>query len=1178
MSDIFGPLQSPDSDEFKRAVAAQAVAANPVNSAWVAANAGSGKTKVLIDRVARLLLRGAEPASILCITYTRAAANEMMSRLFRTLGDWSVMEDGALREKLAALEDRGAKSFSNEELAQARALFAKALETPGGLRIETIHAFCARLLRRFPLEAGIMPGFADLEDDEAARLWDAAMSAALLDARKDHPAALDRLAIEGGGLGARGALSGLRGAAARVLAFADAHDGNPDQMKASLRKALGAPSETIAEITARAMLIEFPEADLRAILPSLRDCGKQASTRTANAIEAALATTDPEGRWSAYRNALVSPSSNALYKTLANAGALKDALVEDLLGMKTGEGREITRIRAFIEARKAAEAVERNLALLRVGLPVLRHFAAGKAQRAALDFDDLIVSARRLLTRSNQTDWVLYKLDGGLSHVLLDEAQDTSPEQWDVIGALTGEFAAGSGAERQQDPRTLFVVGDEKQSIYSFQGAAPEQFLRGRHGFATRWPDAQTPDMEMSFRSSPEILNFVDEVFDTDAFDGHPFSVDPPPEADRVHHAARRSNQPGRVELWPLTEARETEEADPWDAPVDTLSEASPRARLASEIAARLREMIDSGDTVWAEDRDGHWTRRPMTPGDMLILVRGRTGGLFDGLIQALKQAKLPVAGADRLVLVDHLGVQDCLNLIRFALFPGDDLTLAEILRGPFCGLVDDDRHLFPLAFGRGAQSLWERLRASENREHETAKAFLSRLVEARDLPTFEFLSQILDTVQPDGQTGWQQIIARLGTPVRDPVEALLARAIAHDRGDAASLQTFLSAMETDATQIKRDLAESGGAVRVMTVHGAKGLQAPVVILPDAVAGPKPGGAGLLDIDGVPVWATRQDADTPQMEAARQLAGDKELREHRRLLYVALTRAQDRLIVAGAALGNQTGGYHDASWYALCRNALERLGADPDETGHMAYGGSVPQLAHIKAEAGVPADPSPGWLSRPACTPTAGRHTLSPSQIGHDDGPVLSPGDTDRAWRLRRGRLIHELLDRLSHMPQAGHDAALDRYLDRQPDLDSTRKSELADTVRKTLADPAMAEVFSPGGRSEASIVGRGTGWPDGTVINGRIDRLVFRGNAILVVDIKTDRPPPRDETGVHDAYFEQMATYANVLEAAWPGREVRCAIVWTDGPRLMRLSRERLLEALNRAQSRVSTGTAATI
>ena len=1170
MSSEFGPRVPPDSDDFRRAVAAQSVAADPLASAWVAANAGSGKTKVLIDRVARLLLRKAAPDSILCITYTRAAANEMMSRLFRRLGDWSVMEDDALRDKLAALEGRRAGEFTAGDLAHARALFARALETPGGLRIETIHAFCARLLRRFPLEAGVAPGFRDLEEDEATRLWKGAMDAALLEARNAAPDALDGLAIEGGGNGARVPLSRLRGRAELVRAFAEAHGHDRESMAFALRRALGAPDASVAELTQRAMGDDFPETDLRAALASLRHCGKRDSARTANAIEAALQESDPQARWAAYRNGFLSPSSSRPYKTFANAEALKDPLVNELFATRTGEGREVTRVLTFDRDRKAAEAVERNLSLLTVGLPLLSHFTTAKSRRAALDFDDLIRSARSLLTRSTLADWVLYKLDGGISHVLLDEAQDTSPDQWEVIGALTDEFAAGAGAEREPEPRTLFVVGDEKQSIYSFQGAAPERFLSGRRQFSAHWPDARTPDMEMSFRSSPQVLEFVDEVFNTDVFDGDPFALEPPPEADRVHHAARRANQSGRVEIWPLVEAGEAREADPWDAPVDALSESSPRARLARDVARAVRAMIDAGETVWAEDAQGRWCRRAVTPGDVLILVRSRTGGLFDGLILSLKQEGLPVAGADRLVPTDHLGVQDCLNLIRFALFPRDDLALAEILRGPFCGLVDDDQHLFPLAFDRGRHALWTRLQASDDPRHDAARAFLEELVSSRDLPPFEFLSRALDTPGPGGETGWQRLIARLGPPVRDPVEALLSRALAHDTGDAASLQTFLSAMETDTTQIKRDLAEADGAVRVMTVHGAKGLQAPVVILPDTVAGPRPVRDGLFDLEGVPVWATARDRDTGALESARQRAADKDLREHRRLLYVALTRAQDRLVIAGAALGNQSGGHHDASWYALCRSAAGRLGAEEQASGILAHGDPPPVLdtpGQIGGEADAPA---PGWLSKPARLEGAARRSLSPSEIGHDGGPVLAPGDAGRKWRLRRGRLIHELLERLAHLPAGSRSAAARDYLARQPDLEAGRRDEIAETVRATLADPGMARIFSPAGRSEVAIVGRGTGWPEGRFINGRVDRLVVSDEEVLIADIKTDRPAPDDESGVEPAYFEQMAAYANVLEAAWPGRETRCAIVWTDGPRLMFLSPERLLEALNRAQSRL--------
>ncbi len=1168
--DPFAAVESPGGDAFREALAQQASAADPFQSAWVAANAGSGKTKVLIDRVARLLLRKAAPDSILCITYTRAAANEMLRRLFSRLGEWSVLDDPDLRGQLSRLEDRPVESFTEAELSRARALFARALETPGGLRIETIHALCGRLLRRFPLEAGIAPGFREIEEDEADQLWHKAVRDSLLEADEEARTALDALSLQGGGNGAMGTLAGLRGQVSPLMRFDRQCGGDFDIMRARLCAVIGASEDLPAEIITRAMGDEFPLADLRAALPVLLACGKQASARTAQAIEAALAETEPAARWQAYCGAFISPSSGKPYADLANASALKTPLIADLFATKSGEGREITRINTFMAAFAASEAVERNLARLRVGLPVLRRFASLKLARAALDFDDLIREARALLVAAGLSDWVLYKLDGGLSHVLLDEAQDTSPEQWQLLHALTAEFEAGHGAARATDPRTLFVVGDEKQSIYSFQGAAPEKFLTGRQRFIARNPDGRTPDMAMSFRSCPQVLEFVDTVFSTDAFDGHPFSVSPPPEADQMRHTARRENQPGRVELWPLVEAEAGEDADHWDAPLDAVRETTPRARLAAQIAGHVRELIDRGETIWGELADGRWQRRALTPGDFLILVRGRKSGLFAGLILALKRAGLPVAGADRLVLSEHLGVQDCLNLIRFALFERDDLSVAEILRGPFCGLVDDDEHLFALAHARGEASLYSRLAASSDPRHAAAYDFLTGVRDTRDLPAFEFLSRVLEVAGPEGETGWQKLLARLGTPARDPVEALLARALAHDSAGPSSLQTFLSAVERDAREIKRDLAEPGGAVRVMTVHGAKGLQAPVVILPDTVAGPKAIQASLLDIDDTPVWSPRQEGSIPRLEAARALESDKALREHRRLLYVALTRAQDRLIIAGAALGNRKQGFDATSWYGLCGAAMEKLDAAPDAAGLKAYGAPVPLRPGQDADAGAPAD-APAWLRTAPPQEARTRRFLSPSHLAPDTSPVVALSDPARAARLARGRAIHALLE---HLPQLAGDRraqAARLYLSRNRDLPASLHDEIIKTSLATLSDPALAAVFAPHGRAEAAIVGAGMGWPQGTVINGRVDRLVVSDQEILIADIKTDRPPPVHEDDVSEAYFEQMAAYANVLEVIYPDRRMRCVIVWTHGPKLMELSQHKLLAALNRAQSRLS-------
>ncbi|MCI4645444.1 MAG: double-strand break repair helicase AddA [Hyphomonadaceae bacterium] len=1150
----------PDSADYQAAGRAQAIAADPDHSAWVSANAGSGKTKVLIDRVARLLLKGARPDSILCITYTRAAANEMISRLFRQLGAWSVMEDSELAGRLAALEARQADSYADAEIKHARALFARALETPGGLRIETIHAFCARLLRRFPLEAEISPGFRDLEERDAERLWQTAIRASLIHLAEQTPEMVRELTLEGGGFGLGAALGLVRGSGGKLAL-------DPDMVREELCAALGAPNMPAEAILQKAVIEDLPTGDYQQAIETLRQ-GSANDLKLAAKLTEMLNTSDAAARMGLLRTLWTKSDGTPREKSPYTKKVA--SMLDDLLATSVPEGREITRLRSAETAWHAALAVDRTVALVQLAGPILAGYATEKAARGALDFEDLIGAARHLLTRSGMAAWVLYKLDGGISHVLLDEAQDTSPDQWDLIRTLTAEFFAGMGSEHAQDPRTLFVVGDEKQSIYSFQGAEPREFLAGRQAFSERTlGTGQTPDMNMSFRSSPEVLHFVDTVFESDRFDGAPFSEMPPEEADLMVHTARRANQPGCVEVWPMEAPIEPDTDDPWEPPVNAMSEDAPKARLAAEVAQAVAGLIARKEAVWTENDDRSWSRRPAGPGDVLILVRKRKGGLFDALIQNLKKCGLPVAGADRLTLADHIGVQDLLNLIRFALFPEDDLTLAEILRGPFCDLVDDDRHLFPLAHGRGQASLWSRLQAHEDLAFQPAKAFLEAVQARRDMPPFEFLTAVLDRPVLDTQTGWDRIGARLGTPARDPVEALLSRALAHDSAAGASLQTFLIAMERDESEIKRDLAEAGGAVRVMTVHGAKGLQAPIVILPDTTAPPPAAPGSLLSVNGLPVWAPRKDEDTDRLAAARLRAAARAQEEARRLLYVALTRAQDRLVICGAWHGRKTGaGFDPASWYGLCANAMERL-AEPvsEESGIVRFGEVPPPAAESEASA-EHRPTAPAWLRRPAPEESAGSWAVSPSRLMPDDTPVIDPlGPRPPDHRLR-GRLIHALLERLPRLEAADQAAAAETYLARETALSDSERTEIRDTVLATLRDPAMAEVFAPEGRAEAAIVGTGTGWPPGIIINGRVDRLIVREGSILIVDIKTDRPPPRDESGVGEAYLRQMATYANVLATGFPSHEINCALVWTQGPRLMPLSQASLLAALKRAQS----------
>ncbi|MFN3910995.1 double-strand break repair helicase AddA [Hyphomonas sp.] len=1160
---------------LRQAGEAQALAANPNASAFATANAGSGKTKVLIDRVARLLLRrpdgrpGAAPDSILCITYTRAAASEMLTRLFDTLGKWAVMEDGPLRAQLAELEGRAPETYEQDQLKAARALFARALETPGGLRIETIHAFCARVLRRFPLEAGVPPGFVELEEDDARDIWQHARNAVILQAADEDPEALALISREAGRDGASSALDSLRSSASLLRAFSAQHDDEPAGIDAALAQLIKPPAQSPDALVKQAMGADLPRADIKTAIFALGS-GKVTDQKLADLLRDVLAATDARVALALYKSAFFTISGSLRARNPFTKGVADAApLVADLFATADTPGRETVRIQRLAEDLKRAEAFARTSALLKLGLPAIAAYDEGKIRRGALDFDDLIERTRDLLASEGLSNWVLYKLDGGLSHVLLDEAQDTSPAQWELIGALTQEFTAGQGRERLQDPRTIFMVGDEKQSIYSFQGADPARFLDETRNLIKRDPKVAQADMRMSFRSSPEILNFVDTVWNAAPVIDVPFGGQRPMTADKIAHTARRWNEPGLVELWPLIPKEPEPETDAWARPLDALRTTSPKVRLAQAVAKAIKEMVSGGASVWA--RDGK--RRAARPGDVLVLVRERRGGLFEAVINALKSNGVPVAGADRLRLADYIGVQDCLNLMRFAVLPGRDLTLAEILRGPFGGLVDDDRFLFPLAVGRQqGESLWARVLASTAPEIVRVRTFLLGLIERAAWPPFEFLSAVLDLPDETGSTGWEKLNARLGTPARDPVEALLSRALAHDSSGPSSLQLFVSALESTPVEIKRDLAEAGGEVRVMTVHGAKGLQAPIVILPDTTAKPKLTSEALLAVDGAVVWSPRKETDIEPSERARLMAEAKAREEHRRLLYVALTRAQDRLLVAGHWYGGDgegASGYHDESWYALCRNAVEALPFSGGDDGILRFGDLAGAVYAGPVARETPAS-LPPWARRAPAPEAAPRRFTAPTSLLGAKTRVVAPFDPKREARLKRGRLIHALLQYLPELPVAARAAAGEAFLARDKTLTKAGRTEMLQAAEGILNDPALAGLFVPGGRAEAAVIGKSKLLPAGMIINGRVDRLVVTPDKVLVIDFKTDQPAPDRVEDVAETYVAQMAAYWAVLSEAYPGREIGAVLCWTDGPRMMRIPDAMLSESLNNALSAI--------
>jgi ATP-dependent helicase/nuclease subunit A len=1142
-------------------LARQREASDPSLSAWVSANAGSGKTYVLAQRVIRLLLGGTPPAKILCLTFTKAAAANMATSVFDTLAQWTALADDELDAAIHAMSNRWPPP---ERRAAARRLFAQALEAPGGLKVQTIHAFCTRLLQQFPFEANVPARFAVLDAAAESQLLDQLTFDALLAGSADADSALGRaLATVIGSVSDqifRDGLSEAIGKRTSLMAWIN-HAGGIDAAIAELARAFGlGPGETTQTVEARFFTEGLIAAgEWPAVRAALAQGGKSDIEQSNRCRQ--LETLSGNERLRAYFSIFCNQKGEPRQGVVTKPTRDRHPVLAERLRA------EQERVCALLARRRAAMTRDRTAALVTIAGTVIKSFRAEKDRRGLLDYDDLIEKTGELLTRV-EAAWVHYKLDLGIDHVLIDEAQDTSPRQWEVIERLVGEFAAGEGA-RGQLGRTIFAVGDDKQSIFSFQGALPEAFAQRRRGFQRAYDAAGLRflplELKHSFRSVQIVLDAVDLVFKPPgAFRG---LDDPVP---TIHTAVRRQ-APGLVEIWPLIEAEKAAAVEGWDAPFDTTSETSPRVTLARRIAKCVGAWIAGGVRVGDGAR-----RHAVTPGDVLILVRQR-GPLFEAIIRALKNAGIAVAGADRLILTEHIAVMDLLALADALLLTDDDLALATVLKSPLFGLTEED--LFGLAWQR-AGTLRDTLRATAgaNPGLADAEARLDRLAHAarRETP-FGFYARVLG---PEG--GRKRFLARLGAEAIDALDEFLNIALDYERREQASLQGFVAWLRGANAEVKRDMEISRDEVRVMTVHGAKGLEAPIVILADTTTPPggppqrQPRFLALATKAASPetpspwVWLGRRDDDVPLTADARRGAGEAAENEHRRLLYVAMTRAADRLVVCGAVgvQGKPLGCWYDLVHGALVPAATEEPADDGEGAVWRLHGAAPVEGEPAKAAAAAEAGSErPAWLDHDAPPDLPAERAVAPSSAEEEGiaaGASPAGGPSERIKALARGTLVHRLLQALPAIVPARRAEAAHRHLARSAALFSgAERDAMVEQVRAVLADPRFGALFEVDSRAEVPIVGRVAVSGRTVAVSGQVDRLAVTAGGVLIADYKTNRPPPRRPEEVPAAYVRQLALYRAVLRRIYPDRPVRAALIWTEVPDLMEISAQMLDRAV---------------
>ncbi len=1114
---------------FPRLRGEQADASHPASSdVWLSASAGTGKTQVLTARVLRLLLHDARPESILCLTFTKAGAAEMANRINEILGAWVRLPSNLLFKDLEALGEESGP----EARAKARTLFARVLDARGsGLRIQTIHSFCQSLLAGFPAEASLIPGFRAIEGREEAALAQSVLAEMVADAERSGQVSLIRRLQQ---LSRRLGEDGTRRLLERSARDPEAMEalGPAQGIESWVRRTLSNGIEDIeGTVTTACSDGGFDRESLDRVRLLNVEWRTKAGTPNASGQKSAKIISD----WLRFDNA----------QRYAALGDLRLAwqTSDDTRRITIPEDPDYTRLvdglddwlLRLLQLKSAAEIAPHLANALAVGQTYARAYADAKRAAGVVDFNDLIKHTVKLLETRGMGDWIRYKLDQTTDHVLVDEAQDTNARQWDIVKAIAGEFYAGEGA-RTGTVRTLFTVGDYKQAIFGFQGTDPKEFEKAKAHFSDLAASAERDVLDLSlaqsFRSGRPVLDVVNQLIET--ISPAAMGLDAPPR----RHISARAGQSGSVTLWSPVEPNLPGVEDD-GAEESWLSDAE--LKFSSDLAERIWSWTRGPDRLRLRNEG-----RDAEPGDVLILVRKR-GDLARTIVSRLYEADVPVAGVDRLTLNAPIAVQDLMSCIRFALQPDDDLNLAALLVSPLLGWSQDD--LYDRGKLRAGVSLWQHL--GEHKPQE-----LLDLLGMADLTTpHRFLEDILS----GPMEGRRKLLARLGDEARDPVEELTNQALAFEREATPSLQGFVDWFDRGAVEIKRDSAQSGGAVRVMTVHGAKGLQAPIVILADATSDPDFKTSRDLDwaVDErlcLPIFRPRKEDLAGSLKVSAEASDAREREENWRLLYVALTRAEEYLFIGGALKPRQQkNGMGENCWHVQVDRAMAAMGISQiDGTRTFAHLEDEPKPSGAAGKDETAKVEMPEWLRKPAPQEARPPRPLAPSVILPVDTVSDPPPSSEMKQAAERGALLHSLFERLPAVDPARRAESAERWLrDSAGVTDAAMRQALLVDALRVIDEPHFAAIFEPDALAEAPLAGV----VEGQVIAGTVDRLLVNEAEVLVVDFKTGRRVPASADTISPHHKAQMAAYAAVLRGIFPDHEVRAALLYTSGPKLIHLS-----------------------
>ena len=1128
-------------------------AAQPDINATVSASAGTGKTWLLVTRIIRLLLADAEPGSILALTFTRKAAAEMQMRLQERLFQLATADD----KELSKLLLQTGSTDTRETMKKSRQLYEKLLHAGFPVRLQTFHSFCQDILSHFPLEADITPGFELIESTALLQqqAWEELFAEATRNTQGLLANDLDVLMQAcNGPANTKAALNSMLGHRSDWWAYTeqqkDAAAYASDQLQRQLQ--ITPTTDPYAEL-----FTAISRDDFICFADLLRKHETKTNLAHAEQLERALQADHlNEASFKlllpVFLTARHEPRSRKTSKAqLTSMGAQGEATFLEL------HVRICESLQHTLDISRRMQTLTLNAAWYRTGLHFIKLYQKIKRELRLLDFTDLEWSCYRLLNHANNAHWVQYKIDQRINHVLIDEFQDTNPTQWQLITPLLEEIAAGPG----ERTRSFFLVGDEKQSIYSFRRANPE-LQHQASAYLAQSMAAVEVKLDASRRSSPAVIETVNAIFSQDEIRHYM--------ADFTTHSTHLHTVPGRISLFPLHQL-DTDDEHPPDDPgamqlrnplLQPRTENLKTARIdeAHSIAQQIEKLVNEPALICVKDEDDNTRTRPLEYGDIMILMRNRTHiGVYESV---LREHGIPFIGSQRGSLLDNQEIQDMERLLDSLITPFNNLSIAQVLKSPMFAASDQD--LITISLLHKDSKWFERLlnmQAVADAEHPLSRA-------ARLLPHWHKLADtmpvhdLLDRIYAEGNI-IQRYVSSVPPAQQQRVSANLQRfhqlSLEIDSGRYPSISHFLHYLRS-LREHKNDrpdepaVVHGQSRVKLMTIHASKGLESPAVFLVDC----DNQGAHHDAFSALVDWPAESnkpvkfqlitskdniDKMTNEVLVRKQQAHK---REELNLLYVALTRARQYLQIFGSASKSKSG------WYEYIETAMKTL-TTPDVDG--AYHYSVGEFSATINNAELPRAATKiaidTRLNSPIVDATATEYMIAPSLGFHagDDG-ALSANDSDG---IKRGIAIHRALDLMSRIPPLTTEQARQQIRHESALVDEAELNSWLKEAGNTINNGEFENIFKPYAAhqvlNELPVMYR----QNNQTVYGIIDRLVVTDDHVLLIDYKTHQI--EDEAQLQSlagSYAYQMRLYTTGIEKLWPGQKIKSGLLFTHSARLI--------------------------